>query len=49
MDNCEHVQTFFQVLDIATRECDADFVDFGGSSSRKVVLLILIFGNVTHG
>lgn len=40
--------TLFQVLDVAARESDADFVNFGGRNGTRCVVLFLALSDVTH-
>lgn len=42
------VLTLFQVLDVAARQRDADFVDFGSGDSAGCIVSFLILGDVTH-
>ena len=42
-------RTLLQVLDVAARQSDTDFVDFGtGDGSTRGVVFFLSFGDVTH-
>lgn len=40
--------TLFQVLDVAARQRDADFVDFGSGDGASCVICFLVLGDVTH-
>src|SRR6266568_7350307 len=40
--------TFLQVLHVAAREGDANFVDFGGGNGSRSIIVLLSFGDVTH-
>ena len=42
------LQTFLKAADVAARECDADFVDFGRGNSARCVVFFLALSDVTH-
>jgi len=42
------LRTLFQVFDVAARQCDADFVDFGGGDGAGCIVGFLVLGDVTH-
>ena len=43
-------RTLLEVLDVAARQRDTDFVDLGGGdgSTRSIVILFSTFSDVTH-
>lgn len=47
-DGTRCLLTLFQVLDIAARQRDADFVDFGSGNGAGCIVRFLVLGDVTH-
>lgn len=47
-DERKRLLTLFQVLDVAARQRDADFVDFGSGDGAGCIVRFLILGDVTH-
>ena len=42
------LHTFLKAADVAARECDADFVDFGRGNGTCGIVFLFTFSDVTH-